>query len=221
MGQRLVTWQLSFLFSARRLLDHPPTPSLHPRCLWRSSGVWPKVTHSFPLKPGCSLGLGFLHKYRWAGVFQRPPPTPPNRTDTTGHVSVCSRTDCLVIFTDYIHSLLSQSGGFNSITSAKDACLSFDSDHWAAIHKAIDELFMKRESKSPLQLFSMRGRPQSINMKEETPPQHCWLKMSKTSHRDESYGADGITFVCQYRSSQRWSDGFNLFFHSIGVLERV
>ncbi len=71
-------------------------------------------------------------------------------------------------------------------------------NHWLVIHKAIAELFMKRESKwkSPFQLFSIRGQlPVDTHDGRGFTPQHSWLELSKTSHWEESSGADRFTFV--------------------------
>lgn len=62
-------------------------------------------------------------------------------------------------------------------------------NHWSAIPKAIDDLFMNGESKwkSPSQLFSIRWQsPVDKYDRKKLSTWHSWLEMSKTSHGDES-----------------------------------
>lgn len=85
---------------------------------------------------------------------------------------------------------------FPPISPARNSCLIFDSDHWLVIHKVIDELFMKRESKSPFQLSSIRGQlPVDEREARSSPPQHSWLKMSKASRCEESSDTERFAFV--------------------------
>lgn len=167
-------------------------------------------TSSKTQKPGCGLGLGLPHKGGCAFVFLRKLSVKMTPASAAMFLSVV-KTDGKVIFT--IQSLMTQSlGCFPPISPARNACLIFDSSHWLVIHKAIDELFMKRESKSPFQLSSIRGQlPVDEKDARSSPPQHSWLKMSKASRCEEISDADGFAFVWPWSVSAVVTKGDRAF----------